>query len=89
VRSAIAVATMVWCAGLWACKTHDELVVDVICEAVCPCVGDPDDVDACRAQCPNALDPADVSDECFACVLEASDTCAELVEDCDPVCGAF
>lgn len=78
-------ATMAFVASFTGCKPHDELVVDVVCETVCPCLVDPEDVDACRAECQAELDPADVPDACFGCVLEASTSCS-MVFACDSVC---
>ena len=82
----VAVAVAVWVStSLLGCKPHEELVVDVVCGAICPCLPDPSDQAECSAECSSQLDPSDVSDDCFACVLEAGDACPALFA-CDPVC---
>ena len=69
------------------CKTHDELVVDVACQTVCPCFSDEDQLESCIAQCQAQLDPSDVPDACFECLLEEGDACATLEARCEPLCS--
>jgi hypothetical protein len=84
----IVVATLVLCAGLVGCKTHDELVVDVVCSTICPCFADPGEEAECLAECESEINPGTVSDACFQCVLEASDSCPEL-DACEPLCSGL
>jgi hypothetical protein len=87
-RSMIVAATMVLLASVVGCKTHDELVVDVLCTAICPCFSDPGEEAECLVECESELDPGAVSDECFQCVLEANDSCAEI-NACEPFCSGI
>lgn len=81
-------ATLLFSAGLVACKTHDELKIDVVCEAICPCFAPDDQLDACLAECRVDLNPNMISDACFSCVLEEGNgTCQELDDTCEQVCN--
>jgi hypothetical protein len=87
VTRSLIVAVVVWCStSAVGCKPHDELVVDVMCGAICPCLADPGEAAACQAECSSELDGSSIGDECFACVLEAGDSCPAIFA-CDPVCS--
>lgn len=86
-RPVIVAATFLLSMALGACKTHDELKVDVVCQSVCPCFADPDEVDECVAECQVELSPNAISEACFSCVLEESDSCAALDESCEGLCN--
>ncbi|HUQ06020.1 MAG TPA: hypothetical protein VM261_26135 [Kofleriaceae bacterium] len=87
-RSVILAVSIALLASLVGCKSHDELVVDVVCSSICPCFSDPGEASECLAECEAQIDPGTVSDACFQCVLEASGSCPE-VDACEPLCSGI
>jgi hypothetical protein len=84
---ALVASALGWLMAAAGCKPHDEVVVDVVCDALCTCYARADELAACQSDCRTHLAPASVSEACFDCVLaESEDACARLTPTCAPSC---
>jgi hypothetical protein len=80
---------LAWIAALIGCTP--TLADDALsyCRPLCDCLGAPLPAAQreCTAECRRMFEADPLSTACVACVVEHTDRCATLLDDCVPVCS--
>jgi hypothetical protein len=67
------------------CDVTQDDIDFLTCTDLCRCVGGlPSSQASCQATCETQLAPID--DDCAQCVSSTTNSCAQMISDCIPVC---